>query len=173
MKAYAGIGSRSTTPELESIMTAIAAKLETEGWVLRSGGASGSDSAFERGVFSPANKEIYFPSASFNNRSANEEGVYNASTLSGWADAIKTVDVFHPAPGHLSAFAIKLMARNAMQVFGGNMDSPVKMVVAYTKDGKMTGGTSQALRIAQHYNIPIRNLGDKDTLESIKQWLTK
>ena len=56
---YAGIGSRNTPENIQAIMTKLATKLESLGWVLRSGGADGADSAFELGVLSHQNKEIY------------------------------------------------------------------------------------------------------------------
>jgi predicted Rossmann fold nucleotide-binding protein DprA/Smf involved in DNA uptake len=46
---YAGIGSRSTPPETLPLIESIAARLAEKGWVLRSGGADGADSAFEKG----------------------------------------------------------------------------------------------------------------------------
>jgi predicted Rossmann fold nucleotide-binding protein DprA/Smf involved in DNA uptake len=47
---YAGIGARSTPPQILSVMTRLASKLEGMGYTLRSGGAAGADTAFERGV---------------------------------------------------------------------------------------------------------------------------
>ena len=35
---------------------------------------------------------------------------------------------------------------------------PSNFVVCYTPDGKASGGTGQAIRIAEYYNIPIYNL---------------
>ena len=63
------------------------------------------------------------------------------------------------------------MARNAMQVLGQTMNQPAKMVVAYTPGGQVIGGTGQALRMAQAYQIPIRNLGDPATLQSVQRFL--
>ncbi len=58
-KYYAGIGSRKTPPEMMSLMTDLAARLEEQGWILRSGGAIGADSAFQLGVKDPDNQRIY------------------------------------------------------------------------------------------------------------------
>lgn len=54
---YAGIGSRETPRSILDLMTAIARKLEALGYTLRSGGATGADTAFEEGV--ERLKEIY------------------------------------------------------------------------------------------------------------------
>ena len=47
-----------------SLMTKIAFKLETDGFVLRSGGADGADTAFSKGC---KLKEIFVPWNGFNN----------------------------------------------------------------------------------------------------------
>jgi predicted Rossmann fold nucleotide-binding protein DprA/Smf involved in DNA uptake len=43
---YAGIGSRETPKEVLKSMTNYAKELSATGWVLRSGGADGADTAF-------------------------------------------------------------------------------------------------------------------------------
>jgi predicted Rossmann fold nucleotide-binding protein DprA/Smf involved in DNA uptake len=58
-KFYTGIGSREVPNDIQYLMQKIATKLESLGFTLRSGGASGSDSAFESGVMNPRNKQIY------------------------------------------------------------------------------------------------------------------
>ena len=75
MGYYAGIGSRSTPPEVQLMMTQLAKALSYEGWVLRSGGACGADTAFEIGVPSPCNRQIFLPSRSFNGRSSDDIGM--------------------------------------------------------------------------------------------------
>lgn len=168
---YAGIGARATPPEMLNLMSRIANKLEGMGYILRSGGAAGADTAFERGVVNAANRQIYLPGAQFNSRMAGAGGYINAAQLPSWQQALETVAQFHPAPERLSNFAKALMARNAMQVLGSNLQEPAKMVVAWTPGGQITGGTGQALRMAQTYGVPIRNLGNPETLTSVKKFL--
>ena len=168
---YAGIGARSTPPQILNLMTQLASKLEGMGYTLRSGGAAGADTAFELGVSNPANRQIYLPGRNFNSKVAGQSGFIDATTLPHWQQAIATVNQFHPAPGRLGEYARNLMARNAMQVLGQTMNQPAKMVVAYTPGGQVTGGTGQALRMAQAYQIPIRNLGDPTTLQNVQRFL--
>jgi hypothetical protein len=59
------------------------------------------------------------------------------------------------------------MARNCQQVLGQNLNLPVDFVVCWTKDGGKTGGTGQALRIADDLNIPIYNLFFENTMDEI------
>lgn len=40
--------------------------------------------------------------------------------------------------------------------------------MCWTPEGKITGGTGQALRIAKHYEIPILNFGS-NSLDKIEQ----
>jgi hypothetical protein len=51
--------------------------------------------------------------------------------------------------------------RNAQIVLGDDLKTPVDFVVCWTPDGKLTGGTAMALRIAFDYDIPIFNLGSR------------
>jgi hypothetical protein len=168
---YAGVGSRETPQPICDLMTDIAKKLEGEGWILRSGGAAGADSAFEAGVSNPANMQIFLPSSYFNGRSSKKEGYIDASKLESLPKAMKTVDLFHPAPSRLSDFARNLMARNAMQVLGASLEEPSQFVMAWTIGGKVAGGTGQALRIANFYKIPVLNLGDPATEAAVRGWV--
>lgn len=165
-KIYAGIGARNTPPDILDIMRFLADKLEDAGWLLRSGGASGADSAFESGVKSYTNRCIYLPGPSFNGKVPGK-GCFDSTVLPGWKHALMTVDEFHPNPSTLSDFVRKLMARNAMQVFGPTLESPAEMIIAWTLDGEIIGGTGQALRMAEGCGIKVYNLGNPETLENI------
>lgn len=61
MPYFAGIGSRQTPQEILSLMRKTGASLTEKGLILRSGGATGADSAFEAGCDSiHAKKEIFY-----------------------------------------------------------------------------------------------------------------
>jgi hypothetical protein len=153
MKAYAGIGSRETPAIVLEKMEKIAAKLSSLDYILYSGGAQGADTAFENGA---DKKIIFLPWDGFNDRTAN--GIdyivppFNASF----------VEKYHPKPKTLSNGASKLMSRNSYQVLGPDLSTPVKFVLCWTKDGKMIGGTSFAIRIAKSRNIPVFNLAIRE-----------
>lgn len=57
-----------------------------------------------------------------------------------------------------------LHARNMHIILGANLDSPVEIVICWTKDGLRSGGTGQALRLAESRDIPIYDLGIPDLL---------
>lgn len=170
-KIYAGIGSRETPADVLDLIRSLASALERGGWRLRSGGAMGADTAFQKGVKSPKNKAIYLPQRVFNNNIAGYYGCHDASKLPGWEAALATVDKYHPEPSKLSDFARKLMARNAFQVLGPDLNSPADMVLCWTPYGRVVGGTGQALRIAMDYDILTVNLGNDKHCEALAKVL--
>ena len=71
-KFYTGVGSRDIPCQIAELIVLIASKMAQKGYILRSGGADGSDSKFEEGcdlVSGP--KEIYLPWKGFNNSKSN------------------------------------------------------------------------------------------------------
>ena len=158
---YAGIGSRRTPPEILEQMEALASQLAAAGFVLRSGGAEGADSAFERGcdaVKGP--KEIFLPWKGFNGRKEsvslpNEKAISLASQI-------------HPAWNKCSPGAWKLHARNCQQVLGENLDDPSDFIICWSPGN---GGTEQALRVAKIHNIPVFNLIDPEAKHRLQNYL--
>jgi len=142
---YAGIGSRETPRDILNKMTRIAKAFEVIGFTLRSGGARGADRAFERGVQN--RKEIFYS---------------NDATK----EAIDLALKFHPNPNAIKKkpYVLGLMGRNMQIVLGRDLVHPVKFIVCWTKDGGPTGGTGQALRIAQQINLKVYNLYYKQHL---------
>jgi SpoU rRNA methylase family enzyme len=57
-------------------------------------------------------------------------------------------------------------------MLGENMDRPTDLVICWTKDGAATGGTGQAIRMANHYGVPVLNLFNT-TYEGVVQYLTR
>jgi hypothetical protein len=137
-------------------MTAIAKRLAKLGYVCNSGGAPGADSAFEKGAILA--RQIFLPWDGFNGKDVSTlcklhgEGSYLVPPLNE-----DLVHKYHPKPSSLSPAGWKLMSRNSYQVLGKDLHTPVEFVLCWTKEGKLTGGTSQALRIAKDHQIPIFN----------------
>lgn len=167
---YAGIGSRKTPNNILAVMSYISKRLEHQLFILYSGGAKeGADAAFLAKI---QFYKVFMPAKLFNYKTANRTDFIDCSDLSNWDEALQTVDKYHPAPHNLMPFARKLMARNAYCVLGEDLKSPVDFVLCWTPNAKDVGGTSQGLRIARDYNIPIFNLADAsvlvDVLKSLK-----
>ena len=170
MFTYTGIGSRDTPENVLSTISVLANYLAVAGWCLRSGGAIGADTAFENGCdLVKGAKEIYLPWKGYNR---------NPSPLHDIPEKAFTVSKkFHPHWERLSPAVRKIMARNAQQILGKNLDCPCDIVVCWTPDGctkgetrtKATGGTGQAIAIASALNIPVFNL--RNTSASVDQLL--
>lgn len=170
---YCGIGSRSTPGMVIPRMVMYAKVFATLGLILRSGGADGADSAFEFGCDnSKGKKEIYLPWRLFN---GNQSSFYTVSP-----DALTMArDVYGSRWKFLSEGAKKLMARNMYQVLGQTLDTPVKFVLCWTKDGctdkdqrtRDTGGTGQAIACATMHNIPVFNLYNSGTEDMVLEFL--
>lgn len=161
---YAGIGSRETPPEVLEIFKHLARYLAKKGTTLRSGHADGADMAFEIGCDAAGgHKEIYIPWSGFN------------GSTSGFVvtdeKAFALAESFHPYWRNLKQGARKLHARNAHQILGKDLNTPSDFVVCWTKDGKDTGGTAQAIRMARHYDVPICNAGKFGSAQEIKDAL--
>lgn len=143
MIPYAGIGSRKTPQEVCEICTELASKLSNT-HILRSGGASGADLAFELGA---SQTEIYLPWRRFNGNSSNLYLNYPIS---------------HPSISKNVPRAVKLLfSRNIQQVLGHDFSTPSKFLICWTEEGKVLGGTGFTIGIARQNSIPVFNLGSK------------
>lgn len=174
--AYAGVGSRKTPSLVLDRMTAIAEKLAREGWTMRSGGADGADQAFYEGVDVVEGKvELYLPWAGYN---SHDPAAVRLDTPTQQAFGI--AQSYHPNWVRLSVGAQKLHARNVHIVLGPDPSenvaanpsrwSAARFVVCWTPDGAtkadatgtITGGTGQAIRIADSFKVEVYNLARPD-----------
>ena len=154
MFTYAGIGSRKTPTDVQLVMKDIAKQLAPL-WKLHSGFAAGADQAFAVGA-AEANGEMvnFIPWEGFNGAPGNDPRficLYNPK-------AMEIAAKYHPNWDACSSSAKLLHSRNVFQVLGADLESPVDMVICWTPNGKRGGGTGQALRIAEAYQIPIFDL---------------
>ena len=159
---YAGIGSRETPKSILDAFCQIGSQISAFGGILRSGRAPGADSAFETGCANGGGKsEIFLPWQSFSKDSplgCRPAYVFDRIEPEQKQRALDSINKYHPAPSRLSQGAVKLIARDYLQMFGPTVNSPAtSLVVCYTRDGKASGGTGQAMRIAIDNNIKIMN----------------
>lgn len=169
MQYYTGIGSRGTPESVLNIMDWLAGELAFRNYILRSGGASGADQAFEKGVSEIGIRipedyvEIYLPWPSFEieNRSFIKPTRYDPQE-----EAFEVAKEYHPSWNKLSQGAKKLHARNVHQVLGYDVTKPElsSFIICWTEGAKGEGGTGQALRIARAHKIPIYDLADESVL---------
>lgn len=179
-KYYTGIGSRETPEDVQYEMMHWAKKLARLGYTLRSGAADGADTAFEKGTYNnlgiPDSREIYLPWKGFNAESDQRRHMDNNSPLfldALPADIQKSAEFIahnhHPYWRNLTIGGKKLHTRNVLQVLGRDLMTPSKFVLCWTKDGLASGGTGQALRIAEAKKIPIYNMNNPFAMELFQQ----
>jgi hypothetical protein len=160
---YTGIGSRFTPIVVLDLMTEVGTYFGKHGITLRSGGAAGADSAFEAGCdFAGGPKQIFFPSIKFNGKSAlDHPGTFymdgpgvNSKLAYDLAEKVWNSRSGMPIEWRfLKPFTKMLMARNTMQLLGPQLSSPTKIIICWTEDGEATGGTGQALAMANQINM--------------------
>lgn len=165
MSKYAGIGSRKTPKEILGLFDYLGRYFAKRRFLLRSGAADGADTAFEDGcdIYSGP-KEIYLPWKGFNG---------NGSELilpDPIPETVEKISIhYHPNWFALKPEAKKLIARDAYQILGQNLNDPVDFIICYTAGGRVDGGTGQAIRIAMDHNIPVVNAGAYPDLEKFKE----
>ena len=155
---YTGVGSRKTPDHILDVMENLALFYKSKDWVLRSGGASGADTAFSDGAGD--NKEIY---------TANVSNFVSATIYS---KAVNIASKVHPLWRKLPDYARKLHTRNVFQVLGSDLNTPSSFLICWTPDGCIshetrtigTGGTGTAISIADLAGIPVLNLNRQDHL---------
>jgi len=164
IKYYTGIGARNTPENILELIRKISQHLCSTGYILRSGGAEGADSAFEDG--SSNNKEIFLPWPGFNGNKSK----YNGEDWKYKKIHLNLARKHHPVFDTLKSTVKKLMVRNSAQILGkDSKDKLSEFVICYTSDGKTSGGTGQAIRLAQSMGIKIYNLYDSDVRKKFEK----
>jgi len=151
MKFYTGIGSRETPLEIQKWESRAAILLRKKDFILRSGGAKGSDRAFEYGAHEQ--KEIWIPWNGFEGKYLDKKMFFLYTD-----EAVPIAAKAHPNWVKLTQGAKKLHARNVNQVLGPDLKTLSEFVVCWTPDGKDSGGTGQAIRVARDHNVPVYNI---------------
>lgn len=159
MRSYAGIGSRKRPQYARWLAINAAKELYHRGFQLRSGHATGMDQDFEEGHDDAVaesngdpNKEIWLPEPGFE---GSDSPLFNISP-----EAYLIAKRIHPNWKACNKFARNAHARNAHQILGSDLNSPVNAVLCYTDNAEFVGGTRTALILATEFNIPIFNFGD-------------
>lgn len=167
MKYITIVGSRNTPKEICKELTQIAKEFAQEGWVIRSGGANGADLAGELGIdLVQGKKEIYLPWKKFNGNSST----LIAPEFENWNEALEILSSVYSLSAPKSV--IKLHGRNVYQVLGRDLKTPSDILICFTEEGKIVGGTATAINLAIKNNIPVFNIGSLG-IEQTKELLAK
>lgn len=194
-----GIGSREAPAEVLQLARELGAVFYSMGYTMRSGGASGMDSAFESGVldhpgysadglaFLQPPMEIYLPWNGFEPIKGElkkfhnpHAGYINANTLATYAQAQAYACTIHPLGDklrddwHRGSFA--LHTRNVFQILGQDLNSLSKAVYFWAlpaSNGTVKGGTNTAVAIAKERGIPRMNLADPIVFKIVSQFVMR
>lgn len=201
-KYYAGIGSRNTPKDIINLMSEISAKLFSEGWTCRTGGAIGADTAFEQGAILAGRSQHLNTIQVFKPNGTIREWFYSSpfkETPSKriirlpddcWNLATEIASQNHPVWHHLKGYTKNLMIRNVFQILGTvkkveyETGTHLEMnkssfVLCWTPDGatqnttRQTGGTGMAIRVANSFKVPVFNLQRRDHRERLERWLNE
>lgn len=188
---YAGIGSRETPVPMLEIMWRVAWLLARQGWLLRSGGAPGADTAFDQGAIAGGGRrEIYLPHGGFFSDLRPAGPLTDPSYIvpqnrfsQDLVDrAYHLASEYHPGWIGLVDSHRDLMMRNVFQILGPDLNTPVQMAVCYAKGSvidardrvvDVRGGTGQAVRVAADHPVITYNLALPDHLQAIQAFLDR
>lgn len=184
---WTGVGSRETPDSILLLMTFIARTLTDLGWVMRSGGAGGADSAFYAGClesknFPRATPEVYL---SWNGMTNGKEklyhdpakGLFDAQRYSTWDQANAIALATRGSFEGLGRGGIAHHTRNVFQVLGVDLQTPAAFLICWAipvgKTGKVKGGTNTAVKLALANGIKVINLYHPDQYNAMIDFLDK
>ena len=162
-----GVGARRTPESVCELFKEIGVEARERGWFIRSGHAEGADYAFELGA--KKNCIVYLPWATFN-KDKPVLGIGRSSQLRD--EVLKIVYKLEPYAKDLSDGVKLIKSRNVYQVLGEDLKSPSDVLICWTEEGIVEGGTGLAIKIAQMHNIPIVNVGNRETAASLDKIMT-
>lgn len=177
MISYAGVGSRNTPANIEQLMTLFSHTFRDIAY-LQTGNAIGADTAFIKGNVSNhvvfIHNDVTYTNYKILHPTYNS---INCIKLNNYHQAELIAQQAHPTWDKLSVKSKQLHTRNVYQILGITLNDPVEFVVCWTDDGsynkttKRSGGTGQAIRIANNSNIDVFNLKHKPHLYLIQMWI--
>jgi hypothetical protein len=175
MRYYTGVGSRETPEEILVLMEKVAYKFAKEGYILRSGGAGGADTAFWNGASQTETPiEIFLPWNGFSGLYHDEARGYYAPTKDEtYARAEEITSEIHPAWGRLTRGPRALHARNVYQVLGQDLQTPSDFLICYSKPSgnSISGGTRTAWEVAKKFGVRCFNLYDEENVRRVQFYL--
>lgn len=161
-RTYAGIGDVNIPTNIQELMKMIGEELAHQGYVLRTGGAKGADTAFMEGCDKAKGiKEVFYPS----DLHVNNETLKIAKEIHGHWEYCENKQ---PKQGHKYSFPVQAHCRNMKIINGDQLNNPVEFTIAYQDINQVTGGTWQGIKYSQKLGIKVYNLFvEKDRNEII------
>lgn len=172
---YTGVGSRNTPPEMLEFMKLVGETLAKKNFRLRTGDALGADDAFLKGALGALQSrdrqellklvEAYVP----HSKTGRLPDYFIRPKPEQLAELERILRQTHPASDKLRGYGRELMARNALQVLGRDLNDPSDFLIGMLKPKELrradwdVGGTGQAFRLAESRGIPVFDLAGTET----------
>lgn len=159
------IGSRETTPELETKMEEIGAAIVSRGWYLGSGNARGSDAAYARGAnrVDPTKVILYVVDARHNPQFIVKGNHVVTTTEREWE---RLAAQHHPGYLRMKPYVQGLMNRNA-----GIVRNADAVIAFLNRNATGFGGTGHGWRIAGTLEIPRLDISLPKNLARVTEFL--
>ena len=159
-----GIGTRKTNSQAFAMLYKIARRMAHTGWKLRSGGAIGADTAWEKGWEGFDTKEIFLSRGTSFDIAKNAACGRISDYGDIWLEAEDIASRLHPRWDYLDLSSQALHTRNVFQVLGMDLKTKTDVVAAYAPPlgASVKGGTATAYNLARAKGIPTFNLWTKD-----------
>lgn len=189
---YTGVGSRETPLHVLYLMSKISMIMEKQGYILRSGCATGADSAFEDILLNPKDTaEIYIPNRDFPERMGTKYKEHYIIPMEKYGKGQeslyrKATNIIHTNKIHkmwevCNPRIMDLHNRNMFQVLGKDLATKSKFNICYTSGGEKkyedtnqgTGGTATAINASDFFGVVNFNLGNKEDYKRLNEFVTK
>jgi ribonuclease HI/ABC-type multidrug transport system fused ATPase/permease subunit len=173
-KKYAGIGDINIPDNIQKLIILLAEELANQGYVLRTGGAKGADTAFMEGCDKAhGKKEVFYPM----DKHVNENTVAEAKSIHPkWESCLnpekkRQEDARAKEKGYKISkypFAVRAHCRNMKIINGDQLNNKVEFTIAYQDVNQTAGGTWQGIHYSEKLGIKVYNLYlEKDRNEII------
>lgn len=159
-----GIGTRKTNSQAFAMLYKIARRMAHHGWKLRSGGALGADTAWEKGFEGFDAKEIFLSRGTSLDIAKNAACGRISDYGDIWLDAEDIASRLHARWDYLDPTSQALHTRNVFQILGMDLNTKTDVVAAYAPPfgASVKGGTATAYNLARAKGIPTFNLWTND-----------
>ncbi|CAD5236035.1 Phi92_gp047 [Klebsiella phage vB_KvM-Eowyn] len=185
MKYVTVVGSREVSVEEYLLMVELGMWLSYYyGFYARSGKATGSDQAWQRGFEigdalrgRKGHHQIFlgWPSFEWKNGKTSDRYDIVPEKDALWEKATEIASRIHPAWDKVKPGGRLQHTRNVYQQLGPELNSPSELCLYCADDDKHgvpKGGTRTAVMLAREYGIPLLNIRGK-TLDEAKEWVYK
>lgn len=162
-RIFTGIGASDTPASACAWLQDLSRQLAAAGWLARSGGADGADTAVEQGVAQAGGlMDLHLPWRGYNNRASAFFGAQ--------PEAMRLAESVYPRWQEVSASVQRIFGSCVHQLLGAQLQRPSDLVLVWTADGceteaersRRTGGSAIVIVLAHRRGVPVFNLARED-----------